>query len=152
MKIATLLFNMTLAKPCGSSRYTKKIAEGLAEKGHEVWVIARSHPENQAKGCYLAEVENEPYSSWSDCLSDLSSFEETVHLFIKKLVDLHLENNFDIVNVQHCLFSTLCGSFLKMIDDKVPLIATCHGSETHESKGDKRMIGLGMIICCDRIF
>ncbi|MEK7154760.1 MAG: glycosyltransferase family 4 protein [Patescibacteria group bacterium] len=129
---------MPLSKLCGSSRFTTQTANKLAKMGHDVTVIANKDsypPENNFR--YL-QVDTPPYGSWRNCLSDEESFLSTIYKYLEVLFKAHREYKFDILHVQHLLFSTIIASIFKDTFG-IPFVATCHGTETFESDGNMRM-------------
>ena len=89
MKIALLLFNMPLSKLCGSARYTVQVASKLTEQGHDVTVIANKDSDNKRYNFQHIQVDTPPYGSWGNCLTDPSSFLNTIFEYTQTLVSLH---------------------------------------------------------------
>lgn len=140
LRIANLLFNMPLSKLAGSSRFTTQISSQLAKQGHLVVVIANKEPTPSKKvyNFHLIEVDTPPYGSWVNCLHDEKSFIKTITAYLLALVEAHRNYKFNILHVQHLLFSTLIATLFKNLYN-VPFVATCHGTETYESKDIPRM-------------
>jgi len=140
MRIALLLFNIPVTKACGSSRFITQISSELSKRGHDVTVIANKNGISiKGYNFRLIEVDTPPYGNWEKCLDDENSFVDTIAKYLKVLIKSHKKYHFQLLHVQHLLFSTLIGSLFKDLF-KVPFIATCHGTETYESKNNQRML------------
>ncbi|MCL4390172.1 MAG: glycosyltransferase family 4 protein [Patescibacteria group bacterium] len=140
MKVVLLLFNMPLSKPCGSARFTVQVANKLTDLGHDVTVIANTDADNTKYDFRYVQVNTPPYGSWKSCLTNPDSFLETTHKYAQTLFDLQVKYGFDILHVQHLLFSTLVATIYKDIHCR-PFVATCHGTETFETGNNTKMKG-----------
>lgn len=138
MKLAILLFNMPISKASGSCRFVWQIAEELQNRGIDVTVIANKDGSKSPHNFRLIEVDTPPYGSWTNCLSDKISFTDTVNKYLIALLEANNTYHFDLLHVQHLLFSTLIASLFKDLTC-IKFVATCHGTETHESVGRSDM-------------
>ena len=130
---------MGLDKPAGSCLYTRELGEALAQRGHEVYIIADT-PNKLVHLQYakMIQLDTEPFGSWKNCFLDANQLNDTISVYTKALLSLDRNVNLDVVNVQHLLVSPIPALFAKNFG-KFKTIGTCHGSETHESKGNQTM-------------
>lgn len=138
MKLAILLFNMPVSKASGSCRFVWQIAEELQNRGIDVTVLANKDDSKSTHNFRLIEVDTPPYGSWTNCLSDKISFANTINKYLVALLEANNTYHFDLIHVQHLLFSTLIASLFKDLTG-IQFVATCHGTETYESVGHPDM-------------
>jgi len=138
MRLAILLFNMPVSKASGSCRFVWQIAEELQNRGVDVTVIANKDNSKTIHNFRLIEVDTPPYGSWTNCLSDKISFANTINKYLIALLGANDIYHFDLLHVQHLLFSTLIASLFKDLTG-IKFVSTCHGTETYESAGHPDM-------------
>ena len=134
MKLVILLFNMPVSKASGSCRFVWQIAEELQNRGIDDTVVANKDDSKTTHRFRLIEVDTPPYGSWTNCISDKLGFANTINKYLIALLDANNTYHFDLLHVQHLLFSTLIASLFKDLTG-IQFLATCHGTETYESLG-----------------
>ena len=105
---------MGLDKPAGSCLYTRELGEALAQRGHEVYIIADT-PNKLVHLQYakMIQLDTEPFGSWKNCFLDANQLNDTISVYTKALLSLDRNVNLDVVNVQHLLVSPIPALFAK---------------------------------------
>ena len=133
----------------GSGTYVRKLAEKLAEKGHDVMVVA---PEKRkVKGVKIYNVNMPFYAAytghpeWPDCKlyakMPAAEFTQIYQAYFDAIIDAVKKFKPEIIHINHVSFLLWIANYIKMLYG-IDYVVTEHGTGTMNASIDRRYIGL----------
>lgn len=137
MRIALLLFNIHIDSPSGSAVYTRGLARGLMDNGHDVVAISRHNDDFPERSFPWRNVlvEAPAVYSWPEWSTSPSDLHEALSSYWQALDTVCRELKPDLLHVQHALMTPYLGSLAQQVLG-VPFVVTCHGIELEELRSN----------------
>lgn len=159
MRVGIVLFNIPLSQTSGSCRFVNGLARALKKQRWDVSIFANKSYKRRQEIIALkkvridvCEIQSDSLGSWAGVVNEKNQdlLWEIVKKFTEAILNEHRKKPIDVLHIQHIVGSTLVGSLVKFIT-RIPVVATCHGSETYELRNANYNFAFKPAIHCDAI-